>query len=384
MRRVLKFILKIIILLVAAAFIIYWMKFAPIKVSVLDIQQGQVIAEAMGTGTLTARIQTTISPKIQGRLIDLTVDQNDAVTTGQLLAAMDDSDLREQVAIAKANLEAAEASLNRLLAEEEKAKAVITQARLEHSRSSKLVDTGAIATSSADKSLEQLQVAEAEGVRAAAAKKKKKKQIAAVERTLRYHEAKLADSKIYSPFEGLITRRDRDIGDVVVPGSSIYQLISTGEIWVSAWVDESMLTFLRQGQNARLVFRSEPNKNYAGTVVRISREVDRETREFLVDVDTGELPRNWALGQRVEVFIETGKKEDAVRLPRNRVRWSGGKAGVFIISEGRAVWRNLRLGMTGGEFVEVLSGLSNGDRVVVASEKDFLKIKTGRRVVASP
>ncbi|HRR32173.1 MAG TPA: efflux RND transporter periplasmic adaptor subunit [Candidatus Sumerlaeia bacterium] len=384
MRRVLKFILKIIILLVAAAFIIYWMKFAPIKVSVLDIQQGQVIAEAMGTGTLTARIQTTISPKIQGRLIDLTVDQNDAVTTGQLLAAMDDSDLREQVAIAKANLEAAEASLNRLLAEEEKAKAVITQARLEHSRSSKLVDTGAIATSSADKSLEQLQVAEAEGVRAAAAIIEAKKQIAAVERTLRYHEAKLADSKIYSPFEGLITRRDRDIGDVVVPGSSIYQLISTGEIWVSAWVDESMLTFLRQGQNARLVFRSEPNKNYAGTVVRISREVDRETREFLVDVDTGELPRNWALGQRVEVFIETGKKEDAVRLPRNRVRWSGGKAGVFIISEGRAVWRNLRLGMTGGEFVEVLSGLSNGDRVVVASEKDFLKIKTGRRVVASP
>ena len=384
MRRVLKFILKIIILLVAAAFIIYWMKFAPIKVSVLDIQQGQVIAEAMGTGTLTARIQTTISPKIQGRLIDLTVDQNDAVTTGQLLAAMDDSDLREQVAIAKANLEAAEASLNRLLAEEEKAKAVITQARLEHSRSSKRVDTGAIATSSADKSLEQLQVAEAEGVRAAAAIIEAKKQIAAVERTLRYHEAKLADSKIYSPFEGLITRRDRDIGDVVVPGSSIYQLISTGEIWVSAWVDESMLTFLRQGQNARLVFRSEPNKNYAGTVVRISREVDRETREFLVDVDTGELPRNWALGQRVEVFIETGKKEDAVRLPRNRVRWSGGKAGVFIISEGRAVWRNLRLGMTGGEFVEVLSGLSNGDRVVVASEKDFLKIKTGRRVVASP
>ena len=384
MRRVLKFILKIIILLVAAAFIIYWMKFAPIKVSVLDIQQGQVIAEAMGTGTLTARIQTTISPKIQGRLIDLTVDQNDTVTTGQLLAAMDDSDLREQVAIAKANLEAAEASLNRLLAEEEKAKAVITQARLEHSRSSKLVDTGAIATSSADKSLEQLQVAEAEGVRAAAAIVEAKKQIAAVERTLRYHEAKLADSKIYSPFEGLITRRDRDIGDVVVPGSSIYQLISTGEIWVSAWVDESMLTFLRQGQNARLVFRSEPNKNYAGTVVRISREVDRETREFLVDVDTGELPRNWALGQRVEVFIETGKKEDAVRLPRNRVRWSGGKAGVFIISEGRAVWRNLRLGMTGGEFVEVLSGLSNGDRVVVASEKEFLKIKTGRRVVASP
>jgi len=384
MQRVLKFVLKIIILLVAAAFIIYWMKFAPIKVSVLDIQQGQVIAEAMGTGTLTARIQTTISPKIQGRLIDLTVDQNDTVTTGQLLAAMDDSDLREQVAIAKANLEAAEASLNRLLAEEEKAKAVITQARLEHSRSSKLVDTGAIATSSADKSLEQLQVAEAEGVRAAAAIVEAKKQIAAVERTLRYHEAKLADSKIYSPFEGLITRRDRDIGDVVVPGSSIYQLISTGEIWVSAWVDESMLTFLRQGQNARLVFRSEPNKNYAGTVVRISREVDRETREFLVDVDTGELPRNWALGQRVEVFIETGKKEDAVRLPRNRVRWSGGKAGVFIISEGRAVWRNLRLGMTGGEFVEVLSGLSNGDRVVVASEKEFLKIKTGRRVVASP
>jgi len=381
MRKIINFIIRLIIILAVLGFVLYRIKFAPISVSAFNVQRGQVTAEVMGTGTLTAHTKTTISPKIQGRLVELTVDQNDAVTTGQLLARLDDSDLREQVAIAKANLEVAQASLKRAQAEEESAKAVITQSRLDYMRNSKLASTGAVATSDMDKSHEQLQVAEAEGARAGAAIIEAQKQIVAADKTLRFHDAKLADSKIYSPFEGLITRRDRDPGDIIVPGASIFQLISTREIWVSAWVDESAMTMLRPGQKARLAFRSDPQKNYSGAVVRISREVDRETREFLVDVSADQLPQNWAIGQRAEVFIQTGKKDNVVQVPRRLIRWRDGNAGVFVNVGGKANWRNLKLGITGGEFAEVESGIAAGDKIITAPDTEVRKLQPGRRVV---
>src|ERR1035437_7043733 len=102
-----------------------------------------------------------------------------------------------------------------------------------------------------------------------------------------------------SPYDGLITRRDRDSGGIVVPGASILQLVATNEIWVSAWVDETAITGLKTGQPARVVFRSEPAQSYAGEVARLGREADRETREFVVDVRVKELPENWIIGQQI-------------------------------------------------------------------------------------
>jgi len=383
-RKIINFIIRLIIILAVLGFVLYRIKFAPISVSAYDVRRGPVTAEVMGTGTLTAHTKTTISPKIQGRLVELTVDQNDAVTTGQLLARLDDADLREQVAIAKAYLEVAQASLKRAQAEEERAKAVITQSQLDYMRNSKLADTGAVATSDMDKSREQLQVAEAEGARAGAAVIEAQKQIVAADKTLRYHDAKLTDTRIYSPFNGLITRRDRDPGDIIVPGASIFQLISTREIWISAWVDESAMTMLRSGQKARLAFRSNPQKNYSGTVVRISREVDRESREFLVDVSADQLPQNWAIGQRAEVFIQTGKKDNVVQVPRRLIRWRDGNPGVFVNVGGKANWRNLKLGITGGEFAEVESGIAAGDKIITAPDSEARKLQPGRRVVIEP
>jgi len=77
------------------------------------------------------------------------------------------------------------------------------------------------------------------------------------------------------------------------------------------------------------VFRSEPDKSYAGEVARLGRESDRETREFLVDVRVRELRQNWAVGQRAEVYIETGRQADVVLLPARLVVWRDGTAGVY-------------------------------------------------------
>ena len=201
------------------------------------------------------------------------------------------------------------------------------------------------------------------------------------EKTLRYQRARFSDTTVTAPFDGLIVRRDRDPGSVVVPGSSVLVLVSTDELWVSAWVDETEMDRLRPGQSARVVFRSEPGKSYSGEVARLGREADRETREFLVDVWVRELPGNWAVGQRAEAYIEVARKADVTLLPARLVRRQNGKAGVFMVEGGKAKWQGVGLGLSGREDVEVVEGLSDGDAIVFVTGPKAKSIMPGKRVV---
>ena len=186
-------------------------------------------------------------------------------------------------------------------------------------------------------------------------------QTVVAENNLMFRREQLAFTEIKAPYDGLIIRRDRDPGDVVVPGASLMRIISSNELWISAWVDETAMPALAPDQPARVVFRSEPASNYPGVVARLGREADRETREFLVDVRVSKLPRVWAIGQRAEVFIETGRHADAVLLPAGFLQWKGGRAGVFVHANGKAQWREVETGMRGRDVISITSGLDAGD-----------------------
>jgi RND family efflux transporter MFP subunit len=383
MRKYWGYTVRLFIVAAVVVVLVYYLRIAPIPVSVFLVKRGPVEAEVLGAGTLIAHTRATISPKIQGRLVALLVDQNDVVAKDQLLARLDDSDLREQQAIAQANVEVAHAAYERAGADQKRAEAVRVQAKLEYDRQAQLQAKQFASQSDLDKNRELLQVAEAEEVRATAAVTEAQKQILAAERTLDYQNVRLADTSICSPFAGLITRRDRDLGDIAVPGASIFQLISTKDIWVSAWVDESLMATVKPGQKARIVFRSEPGRDYGGRVIRVSPEVDRETREFLVDVAPEQLPPRWAVGQRAEVFIVTGRKDNVVRVPTKMIRWREGKAGVMVNVAGKATWRNVELGIMGRESVEVANGLAESDAIVIAGEAQAKKLQPGRRVMTA-
>jgi HlyD family secretion protein len=353
---------------------------APVVVQFHEIGAGPVSAEVMGTGTLEARVQTTLSPRIQERLVAVLVDQGDAVKAGQLLARLDDGELRGQVELAAAALASAQATAQRVWVDEARATAVEAQARLEHDRVTDLLLTRVASQSEMDKAIEQLLVTGSDSRRAQAATHEAAQQVVAAERNLEYHRERLGFAEIVSPYDGLITRRDRDPGGVVVPGSSILQLIATNELWISAWVDETAAAGLAAGQPARIVFRSVPGREYRGEVARLGRETDRETREFVVDVRVDDLPSNWTLGQRAEVLIETGRREHALVLPQRFVQWQQGKPGVWIDDRGRALWREVELGLRGGDAVEVVQGLVAGEIVVVPAGLGSASLRVGQRL----
>lgn len=260
--------------------------------------------DVLGTGTLEARVKTQVSARIQERLAEVLVDQGDTVKKGQLLAKLDDAELRQQVAIAQASFAAAKQTAQRVEADLARSQAVLEQARKDAKRLAGLLASNAVSQTDSDKAAEALKVAEADLKRSNAAIAEAQGLVLVAEKTMLHRQEQLAFTQITAPYDGLIIRRDREPGEMLVPGATLMELISLDELWIRAWVDETEMPKLAPGQKARVVFRSEPQKNYPGVVSRLGREMDRETREFLVDVRVDQLPVNWAVGQRAEVYIQ--------------------------------------------------------------------------------
>lgn len=376
--RVLRKGWKWIFLAALIGVVTYKTTFAPVPVSTQSVTVGKIVAEVMGTGTLEVHYLATVSAKIQGLIVELLADQNDWIKTGQLLARLDDSDLIREVTTQEAVLKAGEASVERAKADEAKSQAILDQAKVDYQRYAGLVSSKSVSQEIMDKYAQNLAVAQADLGRASAAVSEADRQFVAARERLHFQQARLADTRIYAPFDGLITRRDRDVGDIVIPGASIFKLVSVKEMWVSAWVDETSMAGLAKGQPARVVFRSEPKKNYEGKVSRLGTEVDRETREFLVDVGVETLPENWAVGQRAEVYIETGKKNDVVQIPLRAIVWKKGKSSVFLERNGRAKFQEVSLGLRGIENVEVTSGIAKG--AIIITGPDLSRLTDGLRV----
>ncbi|VAX40814.1 hypothetical protein MNBD_PLANCTO03-571 [hydrothermal vent metagenome] len=382
MKRWFRRVLFTVLLAIGLGYVLYVRILQPIPVVGFEVVVGDLVVEVMGTGTVEARTSTVVSSKIQGRLIELRVDQGDLVTSGQVVAKLDDADFMRQVGIARATSEAAEAGLARLYAEKTRAMAVVRQAKRMDERTRQSFEQGAATESEIDKSQEQAAIAQADLARAEAAIAEGKKLLLAAQQTLEYQQARLEDTVIVAPFDGLIIRRDRDPGDIVVPGSSIYRLISLEEIWVSAWVDETAMASLAPGQPARVVLRSLPDGPLPGHVVRLGRETDPETREFLVDVTIEQLPEHWAIGQRAEAYIRTDRRENILAVPMAFVGYVDGERGVFVERSGRAEWVQCQFGMRGRERVEVLEGVESGDTLVrLAKPSGRSGLRSGRRIV---
>jgi HlyD family secretion protein len=334
----------------------------------------------MGTGTLEARIGTTISPKISGRIAEVLVDQGSVVKAGELLVRLDDEDLEQQVRMAKAVIGTSEATLGRFRAEIEQSKSIFAKTEADLGRMQKLIVADSISQSEFDQTQEAFELAKSGLLKAEANLLEAEQQVALNRETLKFQEARLADSRLVAPFEGLVIERQRDAGAIVVPGSPILQLISLDELWVSAWVDETEMDRLKPDQPAKIVFRSQPTTPFEGAVARLGKQSDRETREFTVDVRAQKLPETWAIGQRAEVFIETDRVDQVVWLPPSYLSKQGDEVGVFIQDGSVAKWRPLELGIEGRDSTEVREGLSAGD-VILKPLQPNAKLSDGGKVL---
>lgn len=190
--------------------IVYQLKFSPLIVQGVSPTRQTVVSTVMGTGTLEARVSTTISPKIAGRIGEVFADQGATIEEGQLLIQLDDEELQQQVETAQASLEASRAALQRVMADMNRAIAVFEQSGRHHARMQSLKEKKATTQEVVDQAVESLAIATADVNRAEAAITEGQKGVLAAEKTLEYHRARLADTTIKGPFGGLVVDRQRE------------------------------------------------------------------------------------------------------------------------------------------------------------------------------
>ncbi len=348
-----------LIIILLAGYRIFW--YRP-SVAVMVVKKVEVQGKVHGPGTVQCKVPVTVSAKITGILEELYADQGDRVQKGQLLAKLDAVELRAREAAAQAAKNRAQRDLARAHADMIKAQANLGLAQSNYQRDLEVFKPGYISKAAFDTTKAQLKVAESE---VAATKATVTAQEAAVKQAESETHAAAAlhnYTRIMAPMDGLITVRKAEIGTTITPGTPIFQMVDPECLWVAAWIDETQVGQLREGQKTAIKLRS--GRIFQGEVVRLNKEADTVTRELEVDVKFDKLPHPLVIGEEAEVDIDTGR-QTALAVPLSAVITQNGAKGVLVAVKGLARFRKISTGLNDGKKIAVLEGLKKGDLVVI-------------------
>ncbi len=293
-------------------------------------------------GTIRAVHETSIGSKLLARVLEVTLKAGQKVRTGDVLVRLDDADIQAKLQQAKAAVTAAEA--------------VHSQAAADAKRYADLVKKHAVSQQENEKAATALRSSEADLRRAQEA-------VNEVQATLDW-------ATIRSPIDGTVIDKKVDVGDMVTPGQLLLTLYDPKRMQLVASVRESLTRQLQIGQS--LAVRVEGlDKECSGTVSEIVPEAQSASRSFQVKV-TGPCPTGVYSGMFGRILIPL-QEEQVLVIPRQAIESVGQLQLVEVVENGQPVRRAIRTGRTFGDDVEVLSGLEEGEQVVVAPASEAAK-----------
>lgn len=351
-------------------------------VPVIEPARRELVQSLVVTGRVLPPARVAVGPITAGTVAEVRVDEGDAVQRGQLLLRLDDAEEEAAVAEAQAALAEAKARQAQLRtvqlpqadAAVRRAQAELEEARKQWERYRALHQSGALAESSLDQAERRLDVARADLERAELARRgalggaEAALAAAAVSRaeaTLRLAEARRDRTRLLAPVEGRVLSRAVEVGDAVQPGSVLLTLAAAGPTEVEIEPDERNLAALEVGQQVLVAADAFPSRPFAAVVRRIAPAVDRQRGTVEVRLEVPEPPPFLRPDMTVSAEVEVGRKADALVLPVEAVRDAGsGRPWVLVVEDGRAVRREVRLGLVGQRWLEVVEGLAEGEAVI--------------------
>lgn len=370
--------LKVLPLVLVAGAVGYVRFVKPIDVQTARVTRGELVTGAFGRGTVESRREAQLGFDLAGRLSDIQVDEGDRVKLGQVLAHLSPEQYDAELRTAASGANLAHAAMGRLEAEQRRAEATLSFAESEEQRARTLASTGVVSARDLDLAVQQLALAKAERDRVRAAHAEAARGIEVASGSVQQRRAVSMRTALVSPFDGLVIRRFRDPGDTVAVGATVLRVVATDRLWVRAWVDEGALVQLKEGQPAQVSFPGDASHAYIGKVDRIGREADRQTHELLVDVAMDTLPERIAIGQRADVRIELSRTPEVARLASSFIQREGSAAFCYVDRGGRIARVPVVVGRTDQGWVEIVSGMAEGD-LALAPTTQGASLATGRR-----
>jgi HlyD family secretion protein len=336
----------------------------PAQVESYVARQRLIAREITGPGLLGANNQVSVTARIQAFLAEVRVDQNDQVKAGDVLATLNATEIEYQLAAAVANDRAAAESVREAELERDRLAIAAGTAQQDLDRRKLLLASKSVSRSEFDLVEGTQKQAAAALARATVTIERAKAQAAAASADVEQIRSRVGETSIRSPVDGVVVSRSRTVGDLLSPGVELMQIVDPKSLLVNARFDESAMGSLRPGQVAKVTFSSDPQRAYAASIERIGRQVDQETREFTVDLKLGEIPANWAVGQRASVTIEAESPSPGIAVPQRFLARNQGRVGLWVAHDKRAYWAPVSLGYSSGTDIEIKRGLNIGDVVL--------------------
>lgn len=376
-RRRLYWLAALLVLIAGIAAGAWRLLLRPITVHVAPVATN-VADQVFGLGTIGADVQSAVGFKVAGVINEIDANEGDHVKTGQVLARFDAQDVAAQVTQARAAIPQAQATIDKGKADVALAEANLANAKAMASRRQVVVKQG-FASREETQTLETTEKVAAANVNIAKVQVETARAgLAAAQAELKFAEATLANYTLRAPYDGWVLARNRNLGDAVTAGQTVFTLAEPSTIWAVGYVDERLAGRLKVGQPAEIVLRSEPGRRFVGYVARIEIQSDTVNEERLVDVAFDHLPPDIHLAEQAEVYITTGILRRAVLVPQTRVLHVAGDPGtgergtVWVLEHGRLAQRQVTFGpeLLDGQL-PVLSGLPANARVVVSPPDRF-------------
>ncbi len=354
------------------------------------VEKGDLAKSVVATGKVTPITKVEVKSKASGIVKKLLVDYGDRVKKGQLLAQLDKIEIEAQVAQSQAALEAAQANLKSSQADFERAKVDaegpdVPVLKRAYDRATGMAKDGVVSASALDDAeknyemaLNKQNVSKAQVTVLKAKIAQAQAQVVQDQANLTQLDEQLSYTDIISPIDGIVLSRDVEMGDAVssilVLGSSatlVMTLGDTSEVYVKGKVDESDIGKVYLGQRARIKVESFKDKTFDGKVTKISPmgvEKDNVTTfEVRVSIQNpgGELKAE--MTANAEIILDEHK--NVLQIPEGAILYDKDKKASVEVPDPKGKDGKdkiaVNIGISNGAKTEVLSGLKEGDQVVL-------------------
>jgi len=298
----------------------------PVPVEVSEITTGAISSYISATANLVAEDQVKVLAEAEGRVEQLKVEEGDYVRKGQVLAVL----VQDEARIAKSKVEL---------------KASNTNAALLRAQDS--FEQGLISSEAYDKLRMEHEIAQQEVAEA---------------------EWRLAKTVIRAPFTARVTERFVTLGQHLRPGDELFTVADYDPLVARIFLPERDVIELEVGREVRITPAAGTGLGFTGRIRQIAPVVDTATGTVKVTVEAVQPPDGVRPGAFVAIDIVRERHAVALLLPRESVIRELRTAHVFVTEDDTAVKRAVELGLEEGDYVEVLTGLDEGDRVITAGQ----------------
>jgi RND family efflux transporter MFP subunit len=316
---------------------------ALLAVSVVSPKRTAPAQEIVLPGNIQPFISSPIYARTNGYLKQWYVDIGAHVKQGQLLAVIDAPEIDQQLEQSLSNLNTAKANL---------ALAEITKNRYQallntHAVSQQDVDN-AVGTYNANKAIMEADQANVKEV-----------------------QALQSFEKIYAPFDGVVTARNTDIGDLINSGSSggvktdLFHIAQPGTLRVYVNVPEEYSQGMKVGMTAGLGLAEFPGRVFRGRLVRTADAINVTTRTLLIEIDVANPSGTLLTGSYAEVHLAFPARASTYLLPVNTLIFRSQGLRVCVVNSGKAVLTAVTAGHDFGDQIEIVAGLKANDQVIV-------------------